>query len=95
MATIAAAPAEMPEEKFPSFLQALPPLLALTLAVTVAFTALGIFSTVQEGAKAELKKLVPEDAKEALGRGLRAKRSKSGAISFDLVDAEVASAPVQ
>ena len=48
-----------------------------------------------EGAKAELKKLVPEDAKEALGHGLRAKRSKSGAISFDLMDAEAASAPIQ
>jgi predicted phage-related endonuclease len=46
-----------------------------------------------EGAKADLKKLVPEDAKEAIGHGLRAKRSKSGAISFDLM--EVADAPVQ
>jgi len=44
-----------------------------------------------EDAKADLKKLVPEDAKEALGHGLRAKRSKNGAISFDLV--EVADAP--
>ena len=41
-----------------------------------------------EGAKADLKKLVPEDAKEATGHGLRAKRSKSGAISFDLLEAE-------
>ena len=48
-----------------------------------------------EGAKADLKKLVPEDAKEAIGHGLRAKRSKSGAISFDLVDAESANAPLQ
>jgi predicted phage-related endonuclease len=48
-----------------------------------------------EGAKVELKKLVPEDAKEATGHGLRAKRSKSGAISFDLVDAEAADAPLQ
>src|SRR5438105_4041102 len=48
-----------------------------------------------EGAKAELKKLVPEDAKEATGHGLRAKRSKSGAISFDLVEGEVADAPLQ
>jgi len=48
-----------------------------------------------EGAKAELKKLVPEDAKEAIGHGLRAKRSKSGAISFDLMDVEVADAPLQ
>ena len=37
-----------------------------------------------ENAKAELKKLMPEDAKEAIGHGVRAKRSKSGAISFDL-----------
>ena len=38
-----------------------------------------------ELAKAELKKLVPEDAKEAAGHGIRARRSKSGAISFDLI----------
>jgi hypothetical protein len=38
-----------------------------------------------EQAKAELKGLVPEDAKEAIGHGVRAKRSKSGAISFDLL----------
>jgi hypothetical protein len=48
-----------------------------------------------EGVKTDLKKLVPEDAKEAVGHGLRAKRSKSGAISFDLVDAEAADAPLQ
>jgi predicted phage-related endonuclease len=48
-----------------------------------------------EGVKADLKKLVPEDAKEAIGHGLRAKRSKSGAISFDLMDVEVADAPLQ
>jgi hypothetical protein len=36
-----------------------------------------------EAAKVELKKLVPEDAKEAMGHGVRAKRSKSGAISFE------------
>jgi predicted phage-related endonuclease len=35
-------------------------------------------------AKAELKALVPEDAREASGHGVRAKRSKSGAISFEL-----------
>lgn len=39
-----------------------------------------------ETAKTELKKLVPEDAREASGHGLRAKRSKTGAISFDLVE---------
>ena len=38
-----------------------------------------------EQAKAELKSLMPEDAKEAIGHGLRAKRSKSGAVSFDLL----------
>ena len=48
-----------------------------------------------EGAKADLKKLVPEDAREAFGHGLRAKRSKSGALSFDLVDREAADAPFQ
>jgi len=37
-----------------------------------------------EQAKAELKNLMPEDAKEAIGHGVRAKRSKSGGISFDL-----------
>ena len=48
-----------------------------------------------EGAKADLKKLVPEDAKEATGHGLKAKRSKSGAVSFDLMDVEVADARLQ
>jgi predicted phage-related endonuclease len=41
-----------------------------------------------EGAKADLKKLVPEDAREAIGHGLRARRSKSGAVSFDLLEME-------
>ena len=49
-----------------------------------------------EAAKTELKKLVPEDAKEATGHGLRAKRSKSGAISFDVLEqAEASHAAVQ
>jgi predicted phage-related endonuclease len=48
-----------------------------------------------EIAKAELKKLVPEDAKEAVGHGIRAKRSKSGAISFDPIQMEDSNAPVQ
>ncbi len=39
-----------------------------------------------EFAKAELKLLVPEDAREALGHGVRAKRYKSGAISFDVIN---------
>jgi predicted phage-related endonuclease len=38
-----------------------------------------------EQAKSELKGLMPEDAKEATGHGVRAKRSKSGAVSFDLL----------
>ena len=41
-----------------------------------------------ERSKAELKALMPEDAKEAVGHGVRAKRSKSGAVSFDLLEAE-------
>jgi predicted phage-related endonuclease len=48
-----------------------------------------------EGAKADLKKLVLEDAKEAIGHGLRAKRSKSGAVSFDLMDQEADRAALQ
>ena len=46
-----------------------------------------------ECSKTDLKKLVPEDAKEAVGHGLRAKRSKSGAISFELMEA--ADAPLE
>jgi len=38
-----------------------------------------------ENAKSELKKLIPEDAKEAIGHGVRAKRSKSGAVSIDVL----------
>jgi predicted phage-related endonuclease len=38
-----------------------------------------------EQAKTELKSLMPEDVKEAVGHGIRAKRSKSGAVSFDLL----------
>jgi predicted phage-related endonuclease len=41
-----------------------------------------------ERSKAELKALIPEDAKEATGHGVRARRSKSGAISFDLQEVE-------
>ena len=49
-----------------------------------------------EHAKAELKRLMPEDAQQAIGHGVRAKRSKSGAISFDLLNAqEVGRAAVQ
>jgi predicted phage-related endonuclease len=48
-----------------------------------------------ESAKVELKALVPEDAKEAVGHGIRAKRSKSGAISFDVLTLENGDAPLQ
>jgi predicted phage-related endonuclease len=41
-----------------------------------------------EQAKAELKSVMPQDAKEATGHGVRAKRSKSGAVSFDLLTTE-------
>jgi predicted phage-related endonuclease len=48
-----------------------------------------------EKAKAELKSLLPEDAKEAFGHGVRARRSRSGAVSFDLLETESGHAPVQ
>ena len=48
-----------------------------------------------ERAKNELKALMPEDAKEAIGHGVKAKRSKSGAVSFDVLDVEATHAPVQ
>jgi len=54
----------------------------------------GVFRTTQraflehERARVELKALMPEDAKEAVGHGVRAKRSKSGAISFDVFERE-------
>jgi predicted phage-related endonuclease len=41
-----------------------------------------------EQAKVELKGLMPQDAKEATGHGIRAKRSKSGAVSFGLLNTE-------
>jgi predicted phage-related endonuclease len=62
----------------------------------------GVFSRTRsaflehEQAKVELKGLMPEDAKEAIGHGIRAKRSKAGAISFDLLSAvEDTHAPLQ
>lgn len=44
-----------------------------------------------ERARSELKTLMPGDAKEAFGHGVRAKRSKSGAVTFE----EAHHAPVQ
>lgn len=61
----------------------------------------GVFSRTRsahlehEQAKAELKSLMPEDAHQAIGHGIRAKRSKSGAISFDLLKEEDNDAAVQ
>ena len=48
-----------------------------------------------ERAKSELKALMPEDAKEAIGHGVRAKRSRSGAVSFDVLETEANHAAVQ
>jgi predicted phage-related endonuclease len=48
-----------------------------------------------ERAKTELKGLMPEDAKEAFGHGVRAKRSKAGAVSFEVIEGEGSDAPVE
>jgi predicted phage-related endonuclease len=47
-----------------------------------------------ESAKAELKALMPDDAREAIGHGVRARRSKSGAVSFELVQGDPSHAAV-
>jgi predicted phage-related endonuclease len=41
-----------------------------------------------EKAKAELESLVPEDARQAIGHGIRVRRSKTGAINFDVPNEE-------
>jgi hypothetical protein len=53
-----------------------------------------------ERAKTELKGLMPDDAKEAFGHGVRAKRSKAGAVSFEVIEteaieAEASDAPIK
>src|SRR5438128_1875848 len=48
-----------------------------------------------ERAKSELKALMPEDVKEAIGHGVRAKRSKAGAVTFDVLATEASHAPLQ
>jgi len=48
-----------------------------------------------ERAKSELKALMPDDAKEAIGHGVKAKRSKSGAVSFDVLELEATHAALQ
>ena len=47
-----------------------------------------------ETAKAELKAVMPDDAREAVGHGVRAKRSKSGAVSFEILQQEPGHAAV-
>src|SRR6266508_604135 len=55
-----------------------------------------IASLDHERATNELQNLIPEDAKEAIVHGVRAKRSKSGAVSFDVLESEAAThAPLQ
>jgi predicted phage-related endonuclease len=39
-----------------------------------------------ERAKSELKALMSEDAREAIGHGVRGRRSRSGAVSFDVLN---------
>jgi hypothetical protein len=46
-------------------------------------------------ANAEFKGLMPEDAKEAFGLGIRAKRSQSVAVGFEDVEAEASHAPIE
>ena len=48
-----------------------------------------------EHAKAELKALMPQDAKEAVGHGIRARRSKAGAVSFEVIEQERSHAALQ
>jgi predicted phage-related endonuclease len=48
-----------------------------------------------ERAKAELKGLVPDDAQQAIGHGISAKRSKAGAITLELLKREDGNAAVQ
>lgn len=55
MSTIATTDAVAPLEADAGFARSLPALLALSLAMTVGFTLLGSFSTIQEAAKAELR----------------------------------------
>jgi hypothetical protein len=38
---------------------------------------------------------MPDDAREAIGHGVKAKRSKSGAVSFDVLETEATHAPIQ
>jgi predicted phage-related endonuclease len=48
-----------------------------------------------ERAKEELQALMPEEVREAVGCGVRAKRSISGTVTFDLLEREALHAPTQ
>lgn len=48
-----------------------------------------------DGARTGLKNLMPVDAKEAIGHGILVKRSRSGAVSFELLDTGAIDAPVK
>ena len=48
-----------------------------------------------EHAEAGLKGLVPDDAQQAIGHGVCAKRSKAGAITFEVLKREDGNAAVQ
>ena len=48
-----------------------------------------------ERAKSELKALMPEDVREAIGHGVRGRRSRSGAVRFDVLAMEAVHAPIQ
>jgi len=79
-----------------------PPIEAMRIVDMTSSNAWAEFATVfsrtraahleHEQAKTELKNLVPEDAQQVIGHGVRAKRSKSGAISLDLLDTEASHA---
>jgi hypothetical protein len=53
--------------------------------IAATFVRTRVAHAEHEVAKSELKQLMPEDAREAHGHGVRAKRSKADAISFDLL----------
>jgi len=92
----------------PSLLNVEPPRPRIEAVRTVDMSAsnswaefAGVFRTTRsaflehENARAELKTLMPEDAKEAFGHGVRARRSKSGAVSFDALEMEAGRASFQ
>jgi hypothetical protein len=65
--------------------------------IDFSFSKLRTVTTLRCAAEAiwssELKGLMPEDVREAFGHGVRAKRSKVGAVSFEAMEAS--DAPVE